>query len=265
MIWWSQLVLLLSMVSVYMLMLRCYRRQDAMEESYLCSILLCLAGCLVPEAVLLVPFFWWGFHMIWANNLRVYMASVLGILSVALYAAIAAFMWPESVVVRFVEQQWIDAFSRQFCSAMPLWYILSGSIVGGLGLWYLAAHLIKFARANVRIQTRALLMLPVVLISILSFLFPAQSGNSLLVILYVSSIYLMVLHLVTYGLPKIHLPKRKERRGKMNRRRASYSRPSAFSKMLANIRGRRERRKMRGRSTYGRPSFWKRLFHRNSY
>lgn len=251
-----QILLLLSISVIYALMLRCYRRQDAMEESFLCSILLGITCLFVPDAIALVPFFWWGFHTLWANNLRMYLASMLGLLSVALYASISAFLWPDSWMVATITMLWQSEFSRSFCLSMPLWFLISSGIAAFLGMWYLAAHLLKFARANVRIQTRALLCLPVVLISTLSCLFPPAGGTCLFSLLCLSSGYVTILHWITYGLPKIRLPKRKERRGKMNRR-SVYSRPSLFSQMLTSIRARKSRRSMRRRS-YGRRGWFRR-------
>lgn len=211
----TQLVLLLLISAVFGLLLKSYRRPDAMEESFLCSILLLAAGAVVPDVLLLFPFVWWAFKVMWADNLRVYLASVFGILFVAFYAAILYFLWPESAVVGFVEERLADAFHRTCCfslqSQVGLEWLIITVLSALLGFWLLIAHLGRYTRANVKVQSRLLVALPFFGLSLLSSLFPTAQGNGMLSVLAASALFLSILWLATYGLPKLSMPSRRRR------------------------------------------------------
>ena len=214
-LWATQLTLLGLIAAVFVLLLGTYRRQDAMENSFLCSVLLMGAGCVVPDALLFFPLLWWAYVLLWANNLRMYLASACGILLVALYATFIALLWPDAAVVTFVREQLTDALQRQLCfmpgqqTTVPLWWLITAAAATLLGLWMMVAHLSKYARANVRVQVRLLITIPAFLASVLSCTFPTQNGNGLFAILVAVTLYLLILYLATYGLPRIRLPRRR--------------------------------------------------------
>ena len=86
-----------------------------------------------------------------------------------------------------------------------------------MGVWSLLAHLRRYASANVRVQNFLLVTIPFFLLSLLSVLFPARDGASLMLVLFGASAFLMALYLSAYGFPRIRLPKR--RRTSPNKRR----------------------------------------------
>lgn len=228
--WITPLALLLLVSAAFALLILTYRRQDAMEESFLCSILLAVAGCAVPDAWFFLPAVWWAFTILWSNHRRMYLASLCGLLLCALYAAVIFYRWPESIVARFVQESVQTALQRRWCvdmlmdGTLPLWWAITGVLAAIVGIWMLIAHLSKYARANVRTQTLLLIAVPFLLLSLLSCLFPMQNGNSLLVILVVAALYLFVLYIVAYGFPRIRLRprRRKSSRRPLKRRPSSY-------------------------------------------
>lgn len=195
----TQITLLLLVSAVFWLLLRSYRRTDAMEESLLCSILLLAAGMIVPDVLLLFPFVWWAFTVLWADNLRVYLASAFGILFVAFYAAVVWVIWPESAVVGFVQERFIDVFHRTFClssqSQVGLVWLVITAVAAIFGLWALIAHLSCYSSANVQVQTRLLVAIPFFVISLLSSLFPTRQGNGMLSVLAAAALFIMILWL----------------------------------------------------------------------
>lgn len=215
---WLQLILLVLVGTAFALLLSTYRKQNAIEESFLCSILLMAAGCIVPESLLLFPAVWWAFTVLWSDGLRVYLASVCGILLVAFYAVLVWLFLPESALALFVEERLTNAFSRVlFLQAeMPLPELTVAAAAAVLGLWALIAHLARYTRANVRIQNFLLVTLPFFALSVLSVVFPAADGNCMLSTLAASALFLAGLYLNAYGMPRIRLPKR---RRDMSRRR----------------------------------------------
>ena len=216
----TQLILLVLVGGAFALLLKTYRKQDAMEESFLCSILLMAAGCVVPETILLFPFFWWAYTVLWSDSLRVYLASLCAILLILLYAALIRVFLPECAAVTFVEDQLTNAFSRlpiyQF-THLPIDKLCIAATAAVLGLWTLFSHLARYTRANVRIQNFLLVTVPIFLISLLSVLFPATNGNCMLSVLVGTALFLIGLYLYAYGFPRIRLPKR--RRPSPNSRR----------------------------------------------
>ena len=224
----TQSILLVLIGGAFALMLRTYRKQNATEESFLCSILLMLAGCVVPESWLLFPAVWWAFTVLWSDCLRVYLASACAILLVLFYAVLAWEIFPDSPLVVFVEDNLTSAFSRtpiystaqEVCPQERLLHLYKLCIAAAaafLGLWTLFAHLSKYTRANVRVQNFLLVTIPFFLLSLLSVLFPAANGNCMLSVLVATTLFLIGLYLSAYGFPRIRLPKRR-RTGPNNRR-----------------------------------------------
>lgn len=229
MTWSSQLIFLALLVCVFVLLLRSYRKQNAMEESFLCSILLMAAACVVPDAVVFFPVVWWAFHLLWADSLRVYIASVLGILFFLFYATLAYFFYPEWWMVDFVRSQIDASLVRSICfwpgyAVSSIGYLAVVALFSLLGMWLLVAHLFKYSRANVRVQTRVLLSIPFFFLALLSCLFPSTSGNCLLLPLMALAIYLTVIYLKAYGFPRI---KPRQHRSSRHRRR-KMKRPTKY-------------------------------------
>jgi len=226
----GQLILLVLVSIAFTLLLRMYRKQNAIEESFLCSILLMAAGCFTPEALLLIPVIWWGFTVLWADGLRVYLASICGIMLVLFYATLFYLFLPDSVAVVFVRDRLFGALSRTFCytadGCIPslLWLVIAAVAVV-FGLWAMIAHMTRFTRANVRIQNFLMVAVPFFLLSLLSTLFPATDGNSMLFVLFGASLFLQGLYIAAYGFPRIRLPQR--RRKSPNRRKWKRRSPYA--------------------------------------
>lgn len=201
------------------------RRQDAMQDMFLLSLLLCAMGLFVPDAVVLFPVAWWALFMMRSSNLRTYLASLLAILTVALYGAILWFKWPDSIIVRLVLDQWSGVFDRVNALQLQLVLLVVSAVLALLGLWSIVAHMRRYSRANVRIQTRVLLVLPVYVLSLLSVIFPIRSGNCLLSELWLSSGYLTILYLATYGFPRIRWNRSSANTSRRLSRRADSQNP----------------------------------------
>lgn len=174
---------------------------------FLLSLLVCGISLMVPDAVILYPLAWLAFFMLRANNWRCYSASIIAILTVFIYFALAYAVWKDSVFVHYVLTRWAGAFERTWrCwEVYPIWLLAVNGIVFIVGLWSLIAHLQRYSRANVRIQTRVLLVAPPFFASLIAMLLPPLSGNTLIAMFWCSSIYLTVLYLMTYGFPKVNL------------------------------------------------------------
>ena len=225
-----QLTVLAVVGAAFALLLTAYRKPDAVENSFLCSVLLMAGGCIEPDLLLFIPVFWWGFSRLWADNLRVYLASLCGILLVALYAAIIWFFLPECNACLWVLSRFDAALNRSFCfddgQFIPS---LTALIIAGVsavaGIWVLMAHMVRFGRANINIRAYVGVAVPFFLLSLLSTLFPDAHGHSLLPLLVGFTAYLMGVYLYAYGMPRVKLPQRRSspRRRKWKRAPSRYN------------------------------------------
>mgnify|MGYP006872989365 CR=1 FL=1 len=194
-------------------LLKTFRRQDVVEESFLCGVLLSVAGCLVPDALVFFPVLWWSFTVLWSDGLRVYLASLCAILLVAFYAVVVWLVVPDSGVVLFVSERMTGAFHRVPIYRMgdvPLYVWLSVAVSAVVGFWALIAHLTHYTRANARIQTYLIVSVPFFVLSLLSTLFPSLAGVSLLSVFIGLSLFLAVLYVYAYGFPRIRISGRRK-------------------------------------------------------
>lgn len=168
------------------------------------SLLLCLMSLAIPDAVVLFIAVWWLLFALRASNLRMYFASLVGILTVGLYLLIAWLLWPDSRFFAYEQEQWASVFLRSYCWVeMPLWQLIVAAVSALIGLASMVAHLSNYQRANVRIQTRVLIAVPAMLLSLLSTIFPPSVGASLWPLLALTACYLTGLYFITYGLPRV--------------------------------------------------------------
>ena len=206
-----QAILLVLVGAAFALLLGTYRKQNAIEESFLCGILLMLAACIVPDALLFFPVVWWGYTVLWSDSLRVYLASVCAILLVCFYVALLWFLLPDSPATLFVQDNIYNALARTpvfRLSGLPLYQLIIAAVAAFFGLWSLIAHMTHYSRANVRTQNFLLVTVPFFLLSLLSVLFPAANGNHMLSVLAGTTLFLIGLYLKSYGFPRIRLPRR---------------------------------------------------------
>lgn len=196
-----------------------------MQDMFLLSLLLCAMGLFVPDTVVLFPVAWWALFMLRASNLRTYLASLLAILTVVLYGAILWFLWPTSTFVQLIIDQWSAVFDRENALLLQPALLVVTALLALLGLWSLVAHMRRYSRANVRIQTRVLLVLPVYFLSLLSVVFPMRSCNCMLSILWLSSGYMTILYLATYGFPRIRWNRSSSNTSRRLSRRADSQNP----------------------------------------
>lgn len=245
---------MLGAAGVFLLLLHSYRRQDAQQNMFLLSLLLCLMSLAVPDAVVLFVVAWWLFVALRASNLRMYLASLVAILTVGLYFLIAWLLWPDSRFFAFEQAQWASVLLRGYCwQEMPLWQLIVAAVSALIGFVSMVAHFRNYPRANVRIQTRVLIAVPAMLLSLLSTVFPSRTGYSLWPLLALTALYLMGLYLITYGFPRLTFFARPHRAANTRRlsRKADSRNPFRIRKQKSYGQGRRSfSRSSRGRSRY---------------
>lgn len=204
MIWWTQIIVAACFAASFDRLKVSYRRQDAQQNMFLLSILLGIAALFVPETWLIIPFTWGALSALRAYNFKAVMASIMGAMTVVIYSGIVWFVWPDSTPVEFVQSIYNDSLCRLFgWWTGPLWQTLVMSVLMLFSIVYQLAHLSRFSSANVRVQTRFLLAVPIYWLTFLSCLFPSCTGNCLLLANWISACYLVYLFVANYGLPSV--------------------------------------------------------------
>lgn len=223
MVWWTQIITAAISIICFMVLVAINRRQDAMPQVYMLSILLMISGLFVPDTWVLLPLLIPNVMVLRAWNIRVMLAILLGILTVGLYGSLAWLIWPDAAAITSTMHTITDAFQRDWgIYVLPMWMQITTAALLTLGLIAQMAHFSRYSSANVRIQTRLLLVTPVYWVAVLSLIYPATTGSCMMAILWIASLYYVLLYLQTYGMPKMPSLRRKHdpyRRSYKRRRR----------------------------------------------
>lgn len=89
---WQSQILVLVFQFVLLLLLRTYRKETTSEESFLCTLLLCLSAFVLPDMLLLVPVLWLAFLLQGAMNIKAFFASLIAVMLTAVYFFVAVFL-----------------------------------------------------------------------------------------------------------------------------------------------------------------------------
>lgn len=217
-------IALVSCIGIFLLLQHSYRSGNATEESFLCALLVAIASCWIPDMAVMLPIVWWGFHLVWADNFKVWLASILGVILVGVYVGAGMWILPNHPWMVAVRENWQQAFVRHFIyPSSGVEMVVLGSLLL-TSLFFFIAHLSRFTRTSGKMQANLLLCAPVLLLALVSSLFPGANGASLAVVVLVVDLYLVVLYLKVWGLPK-RKPRRhrKVRSTRTNRRALRYA------------------------------------------
>ncbi len=103
--WILQIVLLLFQLILHLVM-SAYRREQAVEPAFLASLLLCVAALFLPDVLFLLPILWTIFIVQKAMSLRVFLASMVGVVLVWLYAYLFKYLgWIDGMELTEVWQR----------------------------------------------------------------------------------------------------------------------------------------------------------------
>lgn len=186
------------------MLLTLYRRDDGMREMYVSSLLLSLIAVVLPDMICLMPVLWWAAGVQKALNIRVRAAWAIGVLTVLIYLMIVLFYFHDSAVSNYVQTTFERSLNREWCvMVLPLWVLVTTLVICLLGLWSIIGHFLRYNSANVRVQIKILIVLPVWVICVFSVLFPTVRGECLIGLLWLASLYPVGLYIATYGLPQL--------------------------------------------------------------
>jgi hypothetical protein len=124
---WQGQVCVLGILVIVLLLNRAVYQRDGVEESFLSSVIVCLLGFLYPWALVLLPLMWVLLLIQRAMTLRVLLASLIGVLLVAIYAQIIRCLG------------WMDSYLSTFLELWSNWHIALA-----VGMWVLTLWLAYF-------------------------------------------------------------------------------------------------------------------------
>lgn len=171
----AQLVLLIGLLIMYLLF-KVYHNQQAVSESFLCSLLLSVATLLLPDMWIFLPLIWIAFAWQRAFSLRVWLASLVGVAVVAVYfVLICQLGWVDVYPLESLYQREILSLSPVFSAVAYLTLVAWGVLFAGV-----AYH--RFRLENSSIQSFVLFSSTVFFISGIMLFFPLPVFPSMLLL-----------------------------------------------------------------------------------
>lgn len=172
--WQAQIAVLITQIIV-VLILNSWRKQNAVEESFLSSLLLITLVMIIPDAVVFFPLLWLSFVLQRAFSLKVWLASITAIVVVAIYAIALNYTgWFDDFyfasLSQIITRSWIKIDTN-------LITIGASSIAGVLFLLY---SFIDFQRDNTSVQSFIILYSCLYIISTILMFFPPAYFPSLI-------------------------------------------------------------------------------------
>lgn len=105
--WQGQLGVLLLLL-VLRLLHTAFRQKDTTEDSFLTTLLILIGSLWIPDMVWLVPLVWLSYFFLHSLNLRVFLASVIGMAAFAIYVSLAVYLgWIGNPYASLLSREWI--------------------------------------------------------------------------------------------------------------------------------------------------------------
>lgn len=171
---WKDQLVVLAFLLASLLTLKTFRKPHAVEESLLATILLCLASLLIPDILLFIPMLWLMFYVERSLNLRVWLASLIGVGVTLIYAAIMQhFGWiclgcPSYIV------------SRTYAAELSTWQIVQLSTLAFESLLALCFAVAALRDEIYSIQSYLICFGVSMFLSAIMMFFPPEHFSSLL-------------------------------------------------------------------------------------
>ncbi len=173
---WSSQLTLLGIQVVLLLLAGCYRSENAVQESFIGTVIILACSMMQPDMLFLLPVFWIGLAVQRAFNLRVLLASVIACVVFALYVWLSQKFfggWFEGFRVVTVK----ECFARTWWGTNPLWQILYTEVTGVV---FAVLSALALSRESSRAGSMVIQLLMILLVSGVLLLFPPVMFSSLL-------------------------------------------------------------------------------------
>lgn len=181
--WQAQLALLFYLICL-LFILSVFRAPHAVNESFLCALMLSVAALFVPDMLLLLPLIWIMFARQHAFSFKVWLASMVGLAVVTIYVGLA--YWLNWLNIGFISE-WL---SRQTWQLYPLNSGVSTIVLLALGIVFTVFSFHDFRFSNTTTQSFVVFNTLPFLVSAVLMFFPMPSYPSLQVVAICSYICL---------------------------------------------------------------------------
>ena len=172
---WDGQLSVLALQGVLLLLMHAYRSDNAVHESFLCTIVLCAAALLQPDMLLLLPVVWIGLSVQRAMSVRVMLASLIAAGVFGLYMWISSMLYPDAFSIVSIS----DAFRHELPKVEEL---LQPAVLTVFALVFAVISLTGFARENSRAQSLVLIMLMLTVVGVVMMFFPPACFTSLMAV-----------------------------------------------------------------------------------
>lgn len=178
---WEGQLAVLVLAAVCLMLLNTYRSENAVQESFISTLLICAAVLVLPDMLFMLPVLWIGFAVQRAFNLRVALASVVAVCIFALYLWLSVMLFPDAFGIVSLH----DAFCRSWIGLqIPMLSAVSVLLLEVWGVLFAVWAMIGFSRETNRAQSLVLLLLLILLVSMPMLLFPPLLFSSLQPVAY---------------------------------------------------------------------------------
>lgn len=143
---WQGQMCITGIFAIILLLTHTGRFQELVEESFLSTVIICLLCFVYPMAVVLIPLVWIFLILRRSMTLRVLLASLLGILLVAIYTLIIGyigwvdFSWP--TILTYISDYMTAVAVGLFCFVLLIayWPVKRESMTAGI-FYFVSVHL----------------------------------------------------------------------------------------------------------------------------
>lgn len=182
--WKTQLVVAVFQ-AVLFLTLKTYHKPNAVQESFLATMLLCLAGLVIPDILLFIPIVW---VMLWVQrsfNLKVWMASLIGAATILLYVTL--FNWLDWIHIGSIA----DICARTEIQSLGTVHLTALIVAVTEGLLAICYSAVYFRDETHNIQAYILCFIFSTILASIMMFFPPKNFPSLLTVSILSLTYLL--------------------------------------------------------------------------
>lgn len=172
---WEGQMAVLGLQSVVLLLMRAYRSDNAVHESFLSTLIISITALFLPDMLFLLPVLWIGLSVQRAMNLRVVLASLIAAGLFVLYVWISSTLFPSAFSILSIGDTYLHTLPSAE-ALLPLLFLAVAAVV------FAVTSLLGFARENSRAQSLVLILLMLLLVSVVMMFFPPKYFSSLLAV-----------------------------------------------------------------------------------
>lgn len=174
---WQGQFSVLILLLVLRILHQAFRQKDATEDSLTITLLLLFGSLWIPDMVWLIPLVWLAYLFLHALNVRVLLASLIGVAVFGIYLSLTIYMgWMDNPYTSLFSYEWIG-YGMDLPNVIEIFGLV------GLGVYFLVASLVRMANDSTARRTLWVLLL---------LFFVANAGFALCTVSPISSVSMLL-------------------------------------------------------------------------